>query len=74
MSYEIDKDKLSHNFSSMNSATAKIFGVKLDKYESQLRQKINTTAQLRETYASMISRQGQNHQALFPPRIGEKLQ
>jgi len=62
----------------MNSATAKIFGVKLDKYESQLRQKINAentaAAQLRETYSSMISRQGQNHQALFPTRIGEKLQ
>jgi hypothetical protein len=44
----------------MNSANAKIFGVKLDKYESQLRKKINTennaASQLRETYSSMISR------------------
>jgi hypothetical protein len=42
----------------MNSANAKIFGVKLNKYESQLRQKINAenAAQLRESYSSMISR------------------
>ena len=60
MKLSCDKDKLSH-ISSMNSANAKIFGVKLNKYESQLRQKINAenqaAAQLRESYSSMISRQ-----------------
>ena len=48
----------------------------MDEYEIQLRKKIqaeNKVGNLRDTYSSMMSRQGGNHSTLFPPRIGEKL-